>query len=194
MGRRRDGRPRWVLDPIDGTINFAQDSPLCAISLSLVLGGQPVLGIVDMPLLAERFIARQGGGAYLNGTRISVAEVPGLHGGDGRGGGLQGRRRLGGGEPRAPGRCSPGWPVGACACACWVGGARLRLAGGGAAERHAMLSNLPWDVTAGLLLVREAGGVVFDYDGSPHDGGPALHDRLDAVARGAVGRIVMESM
>jgi myo-inositol-1(or 4)-monophosphatase len=32
-----------------------------------------------------------------------------------------------------------------------------------------MLSNLPWDVTAGLLLVREAGGVVFDYDGSPHD-------------------------
>ena len=52
------GRPSWVFDPIDGTINFARGSPLCAISLSLVIGGQPVLGIVDAPLLGERFIAR----------------------------------------------------------------------------------------------------------------------------------------
>ncbi|MGZ4187875.1 MAG: inositol monophosphatase family protein [Solirubrobacteraceae bacterium] len=42
---------RWVLDPIDGTINFAPDSPYCAISLSLLIAGQPVLGIVDAPLL-----------------------------------------------------------------------------------------------------------------------------------------------
>ena len=68
-----------MLDPIDGTINFARDSPLCAISLSLVVGGQPVLGIVDTPLLGERFVARQGGGAYLNGARIAVAEVDGMH-------------------------------------------------------------------------------------------------------------------
>jgi len=46
-----DGREaRWVLDPIDGTINFARDSPLCSISISLVIDGQPVLGIVDAPL------------------------------------------------------------------------------------------------------------------------------------------------
>ena len=77
-GEEQLGRASWVLDPIDGTINFARDSPLCAISLSLVIGGQPVLGIVDVPLLGERFIARQGAGAYLNGTRISVAEVAGL--------------------------------------------------------------------------------------------------------------------
>ena len=60
QGGEEAGRARWVLDPIDGTINFARDSPLCAISLSLVVGGQPVLGIVDAPLLGERFIARQG--------------------------------------------------------------------------------------------------------------------------------------
>ena len=59
--------PRWVLDPIDGTINFARDSPLCSISLSLVLHGQPVLGIVDTPLLGERFIARSGGGGCRGG-------------------------------------------------------------------------------------------------------------------------------
>ena len=61
---------RWVLDPIDGTINFAKDLPLCTISLALLIGGQPVLGIVDAPFLGERLIARQGAGAYLNGARI----------------------------------------------------------------------------------------------------------------------------
>jgi myo-inositol-1(or 4)-monophosphatase len=67
-----------VLDPIDGTINFARDSPLCAISLSLVIAGQPVLGIVDAPLLGERFIAREGRGAYRNGVAIAISETTGL--------------------------------------------------------------------------------------------------------------------
>jgi myo-inositol-1(or 4)-monophosphatase len=67
-----------VLDPIDGTINFARDSRFCAVSLSLVIAGQPVLGIVDAPLLGERFIARQGSGAYLNGVAITVSEVASL--------------------------------------------------------------------------------------------------------------------
>lgn len=71
-GARELGGARWVLDPIDGTINFARDSPLCAISLSLLVAGQPVLGIVDAPLLGERFIARHGGGAYLNGNRVEM--------------------------------------------------------------------------------------------------------------------------
>ncbi len=44
----------WVLDPIDGTINFSRDSPLRTISLALVVDGQPVLGIVDAPLLGRR--------------------------------------------------------------------------------------------------------------------------------------------
>jgi len=52
-GGQRDHAPTWVLDPIDGTINFAKDSPLCAISLSLVVAGQPVLGIVDTPCSAS---------------------------------------------------------------------------------------------------------------------------------------------
>ena len=68
-GRAGGDEPRWVLDPIDGTINFARDNPVCAISLALVAGGQPVLGIVDAPLLGERFVARAGGGAYRNGAK-----------------------------------------------------------------------------------------------------------------------------
>jgi myo-inositol-1(or 4)-monophosphatase len=61
-GEEATDQARWVLDPIDGTINFARDSPLCSLSLSLVIAGPPVLGIVDTPLLGERFIARQGTG------------------------------------------------------------------------------------------------------------------------------------
>ena len=48
----------WVLGPIDGTTNFIKGSPLCAISLALLEGGQPVIGIVDLPLLDERYVAR----------------------------------------------------------------------------------------------------------------------------------------
>ncbi len=68
----------WVLDPIDGTINFSHDTPLCGISLALIHGGRPVLGLVDLPLLGERFVAQEKGGAFLNGRRIQVREVSGL--------------------------------------------------------------------------------------------------------------------
>ena len=65
----------WVLDPIDGTVNFANGSPLCAISLALVEEGQPTLGIIDLPLLGERYVALRGGGASLNGSRINVTRA-----------------------------------------------------------------------------------------------------------------------
>lgn len=53
-----------------------KDRPLCAISLCLISAGQPVPGIVDTPLLGERFIARAGGGAYLNAPRITIPMWP----------------------------------------------------------------------------------------------------------------------
>ena len=70
-GARRGGATAmWVLDPIDGTVNFANGSPLCAISLALVQEGQPVLGIIDLPLLGERYVAlSRARGASLNGSR-----------------------------------------------------------------------------------------------------------------------------
>jgi myo-inositol-1(or 4)-monophosphatase len=65
----------WVLDPIDGTVNFMHGSPLCAISLALVEDGQPRLAVVDLPLMGERYVAARGGGAYLNGRPIRVSAV-----------------------------------------------------------------------------------------------------------------------
>ena len=68
------------------------------------------------------------------------------------------------------------------------------MAGGGAANAALMLSNLPWDVTAGLLLVREAGGMVYDYDGSDH--GPASRYTIASVRSLAepIRSIVAEAM
>ena len=184
---------RWVLDPIDGTINLARNSPLCTISLSLVLDGQPVLGIVDAPLLGERFIARRGGGAYLNGRPITVADIEDLH------------------EPIIAvadfkvGRGSAGENrVHLALLAAFAhhslrvrmhGSAALDLAwlAAGRVNATVMLSNLPWDVTAGLLVVREAGGMVFDHDGSEHEdrseytlaSAPALADVVRQVVQGS---------
>jgi len=193
-GREGPGEARWVLDPIDGTINFARDSPLCAISLSLVIGGQPVLGIVDAPLLGERFIARRSGGAYLNGVAITVAEVAGLREAVvgvsdfkvGVGSAEENRvhlavlARLGRESLRVR----------------MLGSAALDLAWLAAGRLNAtlMLSNLPWDVTAGLLLVREAGGLVFDHDGSPHSADSRFTIASVPSLAEPVRRIVVESM
>ena len=168
-GQEELGGARWVLDPIDGTINFARDSPLCSISLSLVLDGQPVLGIVDAPLLGERFIARRGGGAYLNGARISVAEVPGLT--EAIAGVADFKVGVGSEEENRVHLAVLARLARESLRVRMLGSAALDLAwlAAGRLNVTLMLSNLPWDVTAGLLLVREAGGLVYDYDGSPHD-------------------------
>ncbi len=161
--------PCWVLDPIDGTINFARGIPLCSISLSLVADGQPVLGIVDVPFLDERFVAQKGRGAYLNGTRLSVAEVPGLH--EAIVGAADFKVGVGSEEEYRVHLAVLGRLAHMSLRVRMLGSAALDLAWLAAGRLNAtlMLSNLPWDVTAGLLVVREAGGIVFDYDGSEHD-------------------------
>jgi myo-inositol-1(or 4)-monophosphatase len=187
-------RGGWVLDPIDGTVNFARGSPLCTISLSLVRTGQPVLGIVDAPFLGERFVARRGRGAYMNGHRITIHEVPSLREAmvgiaDFKvGAGAEAENRIHLALLARLARESLRVRM--------LGSAALDLAWLAAGRLNAtlMLSNLPWDVTAGLLLVREAGGCVYDHDGSPHNAGsrytiasvPSLVDPLT--------RIIVEAM
>ncbi|MGZ4197904.1 MAG: inositol monophosphatase family protein [Solirubrobacteraceae bacterium] len=188
------GEPCWVLDPIDGTINFARDSPLCAISLSLVVDGQPELGIVDAPLLGERFIARQGAGAYLNGTAIAVVEVEVMLEAivamaDFKVGvGSEEENRIHLAVLRRLARESLRVRM--------HGSAALDLAwlAAGRVNATVMLSNLPWDVTAGLLLVREAGGMVFDHDGSPHDARSRYTIASTPALAESVRRIIVEAM
>ena len=61
----------WVIDPIDGTTNFARGIPYFCISVALTFNGEPVLGIIYQPVLDELFYAQQSGGAWLNGVRLS---------------------------------------------------------------------------------------------------------------------------
>lgn len=184
----------WVLDPIDGTINFARDSPLCSISLALVIDGQPVLGIVDAPLLGERFIARHSKGAYLNGARILVSEVPGLR--EAIVGVADFKVGVGSEEENRVHLAALGRLARESLRVRMLGSAALDLAWLAAGRLNAtlMLSNLPWDVTAGLLLVREAGGIVFDYDGSSHGAGSRYTIAAVPSLVEPVRRIVVEAM
>jgi myo-inositol-1(or 4)-monophosphatase len=168
LGAALGTEPVWVLDPIDGTVNFARGSPLCGLSLALLADGRPQLAIVDFPFLAERYIAVEGAGAYLNGHRIHCAPVEALD------------EAVVGLSDFSVGRDAPTEnPLHLALVKCLASSAlRVRLHGSEAldlawtAAGHLgatiMLSNLPWDVSGGVLLVREAGGVVLDLDGTQH--------------------------
>ena len=77
-GATRAGTLRWVVDPIDGTSNYARGAPRWCVSLGLLDGDVPVLGVLAAPALGETFAAFQGGGATLNGAPIRAAETSSL--------------------------------------------------------------------------------------------------------------------
>lgn len=73
-GGRRSGAERaWVVDPLDGTTNYAHEYPVWSVSLALAVGGEPVVGAVYNPLLNDMYSARRGGGSMLNGVRRHVS-------------------------------------------------------------------------------------------------------------------------
>jgi myo-inositol-1(or 4)-monophosphatase len=195
LGEERGGHLRaerlWVLDPIDGTTNFIKGSPLCGISLALLSDGQPVLGIVALPLLEERYVARAGGGAYLNGRRLAIPAVSALADSvvamtdfavaDDR-------------DTENPLHLALLAQLGVRALGVRThGSAALDLAwlAAGRLSATVMLSNRAWDVSAGVLIACEAGALAYDQDGSDHDvdsrftlaSAPALkHDLLELLA------------
>lgn len=158
----------WVLDPVDGTSNFVHGLPLCGTSLGLIVDKTPVLGIVDLPFLAERFTATRGGGAFLNGERIHASTTNTLS-----------AAIIGMGDyavgPDAETKNRPRFAIAAALAA---RAERVRMFGSaaidltwtaaGRLDGSVMLSNKPWDVAAGVIIAREAGVQVFDIDGTDH--------------------------
>ncbi|MGH6948575.1 MAG: inositol monophosphatase family protein [Kiloniellales bacterium] len=143
----------WVIDPIDGTGNFAAGNPLFAVMVSLIEDGITLAGWIHDPIGARSAVASRGDGALMNGRRLQVA--PGAHPLAMRGAlhastyappelAAQINRRRG--------------KVGAIKSLHCAGQEYLRLAGG---ETHfAFYSRLlPWDHAAGVLIHREAGGI-----------------------------------
>ncbi len=164
-GGRREGDDKthtWIVDPLDGTTNFLHGIPQFAISIALEREGTVVAGLVYNPANEEMFIAERGKGAFLNEQRIRVAGRKRLadaviacglpH--RGRGGIELARRETGAMQEQVAGLRRFG---AATLDLAWVAAGRFD----GYWERDLK----PWDMAAGLIMVREAGGFVSDCDG-----------------------------
>ena len=157
-----DSEYKWIIDPIDGTVNFANGIPICCVSIGLEKAGQMLLGAVYNPLMNEMFFAEKGQGAFLNDKKISVSSkteviksclVTGFPYTylDMPNGPLEVFERF----------IRKGIPVRRLGSAaidlCWVAAGRFD----GFYEHHLQA----WDAAAGFLIVEEAGGKVTDYKG-----------------------------
>nr|ARU08094.1 hypothetical protein [uncultured bacterium] len=162
------GLLNWVLDPIDGTANFARGIPLCAVSLALVDGTEARLAAIDLPFLDTWYTARAENGAYANGEPLRCSAVTQesdamISIGDfsvGEDSTEKNRIRLALLTDLGA-RVQRIRMIGTAAIdLAWVAQGKL--------DATINLSNMPWDTMAGALMVREAGGMVVDYDGTPH--------------------------
>ena len=146
----------WIVDPLDGTKEFIARIPEFAVSIALALRGRPVVGVIYEPLGRECFSAAQGLGTELNGEPVGMSNAASLA----ESVALVSRTETKRGQLRG----TEGWlqelrPVGSVA---------LKLAWIAAGRGEVWISMAPkseWDVCAGDLLVREAGGVFASADG-----------------------------
>ena len=161
----RKSNMAWIVDPLDGTTNFAHAVPWFAVSIALEVDGAIQLGVVYHPCLDELFTAVRGEGAFLNGGRISVSSRAPLRGcllatGFPYDRGEDGENNIDNFirfqmTARAVRR------FGAAALdLCYVAAGRL--------DGFWECKLKPWDVAAGSLIVAEAGGRVTNYVGNPY--------------------------
>jgi myo-inositol-1(or 4)-monophosphatase len=165
-GRPRSARCRWIIDPLDGTTNFAHGLALFCVSIALEVEGRIELGVVFDPSAGELFTAERGMGARLNGRELRVSDTSELIDGllcTGFPYSIRERRAsqvdvFSGllGRARAVRRLGS-----AALDLCYV--AAGRFDGFWEEQLH------PWDIAAGALIVDEAGGRVTDYDNGPLD-------------------------
>ena len=177
----------WIIDPIDGTVNFAHGIPICCVSIALKYKEDLLLGAVFNPMMNEMFFAEKGKGATLNGLPISVSRKTDFR-----------KACLVTGFPYK-------WPeseqhpikvferfvleglpirrLGSAAIdLCWVACGRFD----GFWEYN--LSS--WDVAAGYLIVQEAGGVVTNFEGDPYN----VFERETLATNGHIHAAMLEAI
>ena len=155
---------RWIIDPLDGTVNYAHDYPIVAVSIGLEINGSIEIGVVFNPIMNEFFSARKGEGAFLNDNPIFVSKTDSLK-----------KSLLATGFPydisessennlsyfnhiikHAQGvRCDGSAALNICYCAM------------GRFDGYWEIKIAPWDIAAGILITEEAGGVVTNLQGGP---------------------------
>jgi myo-inositol-1(or 4)-monophosphatase len=163
-GGNAPGPHTWVIDPLDGTTNYAHGLPFFAVSVGLEIQGDVVWGMVYNPCLNEIFTARRGEGTFLNGQPIRVSSA-----------GRLGQGLLATGFPydiRTSRNTNLDYFAGFAVRSLAIrrfGSAALDLCyvAAGRFDGFWELSLHPWDCAAGYLMVREAGGRVTDFHGRP---------------------------
>ncbi|MCR4281879.1 MAG: inositol monophosphatase [Bauldia sp.] len=160
---RADRANRWVVDPLDGTTNFLHGIPLFAVSLALERDGQLLAGVIFNPILNELYVAERGSGAFLNDRRLRVAArreladtviatgMPNL-GVDNHDGYIAELRTV---MSKTAGVRRTG---SAALDLAWVASGRF--------DGYWEHGLSPWDMAAGIVIVREAGGLVSGAEGN----------------------------
>jgi len=157
---------QWIIDPLDGTVNFAHGIPIFAVSIAALQKGKIVSGIVYQPITHELFVAQEKAGAFLNGQPIRVSKISELK-----------KSFLATGFPynlaENPGDCighftdilRQGLPIRRLGSAaidlCYVAAGRF--------DAFFEVSLAPWDCAASRLILEEAGGKISHWDETPFD-------------------------
>ena len=187
----RTGARTWIVDPLDGTSNFVSGFPFWCVSIAAQESGELVAAVIWDPLRDELYSAARGEGAYRNGVRLSVTPRAGLAGAF----------------------MATGFPFRyrhridaylALFRAVFLEARAIRRAGSAALDLACVAAGVfdgffefhlsPWDIAAGALLIREAGGEVTDFDGGNRflergnvvAGSAAVAEGLRRAARGIV--------
>jgi myo-inositol-1(or 4)-monophosphatase len=185
-GPATEAKARWIIDPLDGTTNFLHNLPCYAVSIGLEVNNELVLGVIYEPNRDECFTATRGGGAFLNGKLLQVTPSA-----------LLSKSLLATGFPYTRFENLDAYlqilaafmehshgirRLGSAAVdLAWVAAGRF--------EGFFEYNLNAWDVAAGVLIVREAGGIVTKFNGSgdPVHGGelvaaaPGVHEAMVAI-------------
>ena len=187
-GLRGEGRRRWIVDPIDGTKNFADGVQIWSNLIALAVDDEPVLGVVNLPALGERYDASRGGGARMNGAPIHVSRADRVPRSfvvfAGMGDWLSGPYAAGVQQLVSDARRDRGFGDAWGHC----------LVARGSADVMIELELATWDFAALQVIVEEAGGRITQFDGAPlvHGGtvlttNGSLHEEIVATLRPGVG-------
>lgn len=184
-----DGQHRWIVDPLDGTTNFLHGIPIFAVSIGLERQGEIVAGVIYNPAMDELYTAERGNGAFVNDRRMRVAgrrslsdcvigtAVPHL------GRGHHGRYLVE--LSHAMGEVSGIRRMGAAAL-------DLAYVAAGRLDGFWEEGLLPWDLAAGIIMIREAGGYVSDRNGGSqmfkHNNIVAGNERIHKELMGVLDR------
>ncbi|MCQ2096392.1 MAG: inositol monophosphatase [Fibrobacter sp.] len=160
-----DSRYRWIIDPVDGTVNFSRGIPLWGISIALHFEGKPLVAVVNLPKLGEMFTAIKGKGTFMNGKQVHVSREDNpthaiVSNGDFNVGDAQKINSQNSKNFAAEAvafervKCFGSAVIEGCFTAC------------GRLDCFVMTMSYPWDIAAIALLVEEAGGRSTHIDGS----------------------------